>query len=150
MPFWGFRLSEDFKKSIGSQRGGADQRWTNLISPCSIHLITMLSLSHTPVVHIDKGPQGCEAPITSSPIGFLSVSFSESRDRAIPSGPLYGRFCRHIGLARTTWVKIRSPTMISSWSRIEGWREEKYERIAVIHEYAGLNDLWNRTGARTW
>ena len=69
------------------------------------------------------------------------MSFLESGNRAIPSGPLHGRFCRDIRLAMTTSVKIRSPTMISSWSQIGGWREEKYERIAVIHEYAGLNDL---------
>jgi hypothetical protein len=31
--------------------------------------------------------------------------------------------------------------MMSSRSRMGEGREEKYERITVIHEYAGLNDL---------
>ena len=128
--------------SIGSPAGGVDQRWTNLTSPCSSHLITMVSLSHTPVVHTDKGPRGCNAPV-ALPMGPFAVV-------KVSSFSFCGRLCRRIRLARTTSVKIRSPTMISSRSLIGEWREEKYERMAVIHEYAGLNDLWNRTGARRW
>ena len=103
----------------------------------------MLSLSHTPVVHTDKGPKGCGVPVASPNDSFSGVeepSFSESRGRAVPSNPFCGRFCKRIRLARTTSVKIRSPTMISSRSRMGEGREEKYERIAVMHEYAGLND----------
>ena len=103
----------------------------------------MLSLSHTPVVHIDSGPKGCGAAVASPKDSFSAVegpSFSESRGRVVPGDPFCERFWRRIRLARTTSVKIRSPTMISSRSRMGDGREEKYERIAVIHEYAGLND----------
>jgi hypothetical protein len=101
----------------------------------------MLSLSHTPVVHTDKGPKGCGVPVAEDSFSAVKgPSFSKSRGKAVPSNPFCGRFWRRIRLARTTSVKIRSPTMISSWSRMGEGREEKYERIAVIHEYAGLND----------
>lgn len=108
----------------------------------------MLSLFHTPVVHTDKGPGGNNVPVVSSMI-FFSVDRASSFSKArVASSPLDGWACKRIRLANTASVKIRSPTMIRLRSRMGEGREEKYERMAVMHEYAGLNDSWNRTGAR--
>ena len=104
-----------------------------LTSPCSSHFIIMLSLSHTPVVHTDKGPKGCGTPVVSPKDSFSAVKAPSlnSRDRVYLSAG-------GIRLARTTSIKIWSPTMMSSRSQMGEGGEAKYERIAVIHEYAGM------------
>ena len=93
------------------------QRVTMSTTLFSNHRTIIPSLCHTPVVHTANGPH-------------LSSALPESRIR----------------FAITTSVNIRSPTITNSSFLIGTWRVEKYVRMDLMHEYAGLGELCRRTG----
>lgn len=134
LDFLGGSIFSSFKNgltSIGSPVGGVDHLSTVFIKRRSIHRISMFSRSQTPVVQMARGPAGISALGASSRDSFSASWLGVGEMR---------RFCRWrsdcicIRLARTISVKTRSPTIISSWSRIGDRSEEKYFRMAVMHE----------------
>lgn len=134
LDFLGGSIFSSFKNrltSIGSPVGGVDHLSTAFTKPCSIHRINMLSRCQTPVVQMARGPTGISVFEASS-----GNSFSGSWLDADEVSKLcrWRSDCIRIRLAITTSVKTRSPTMISSWSRIGDRNEEKYLRMPVMHE----------------
>ncbi|PSR80105.1 hypothetical protein PHLCEN_2v6806 [Hermanssonia centrifuga] len=112
---------------------GTTYRSTALMSPFSNALMTMLSFSHTPFVHTDKGPT-LPFPFPEPPN--LPPSRSSADFSSDVSGSCGGGNVRRrdIRFARTISVNIRSPTTMSSSSWIGAGKEEKYARMAEMQE----------------
>jgi len=121
LDFLGGSISCSFFKnrltSIGSPVGGVDHRSTILTKPRSIHRMSMLSRSQTPVVQMARGPAVLSRLGASTIAAFSTFSLVDANEE--PRRVCCFRIdCIRIRLAIRTSVKMRSPTMISSWSRI--------------------------------
>ena len=119
---------------------------THLSTPRSIPFSSARSTSasrfHKPSVSTASGPTLSGRASSSS----LPSPFSTSGALWASGGGLR----RVMRLAITTSVSSRSPTMMSSSSRIGRGRDAKYARMLLMHEYDGLSEECRSTGAERW